>query len=386
MSELVLCPIQEPLEQPNSQAVLQPLLAHLSHNQPVTSATSFTRGTVLPDGRLDLCKQQLGIEGCQLVAQALAQNTTIKSLLLGTNGIGNAGAEAVAQLIEQDPTLEIVYLGCNAIEASGVEALSQSLRNNPNVHGLWLKRNPLGLAGAQAIATLLENNQHLRTLDLVNTNLGMEGFGLIIQALIRSNRSLERIYLSGNQLEPEAAELLVELLQHNSTLNELYLSVNQFGDRGAQILAEGLAVNQHLRVLELSSNGIGLAGGAPLLEAAFAHPRLEQFKLGYAPSTKVLAAQANQIGDHGAQLIGQLLPTNQRLRQLDLTRNGITKLGQTSLAQGLEYNYSLVELALNKVQEPLIKHYLERNRQTAPPIQQHADIAQIKSVYRTNIR
>lgn len=387
MSEPILCPIQQPLERLDSHAVLQPLLEYLSHNQPVTKPTTFPRGTVLPDGRLDLCKQQLGIEGCQLVAQALAQNTTISSLLLGTNGIGNAGAKAVAELIEQTPELEIVYLGCNAIEASGVEALSQSLRNNRHVHGLWLKRNPLGLAGAQAIAQLLEHNQHLRTLDLVNTDLGMDGFGVIMQALIRTNRSLERIYLSGNQLEPEAAELVVELLRHNPKLSELYLSVNQFGDRGAQTLAEGLAANQTLRVLELSSNGIGLEGGATLLEVAFAHPRLEQFKLGYAPSTKVLGAQANQLGDRGAQLIGQLLPNNTTIRQLDLTRNGISKLGQTSLAQGLEYNYRLVDLAINHLQEPLISHYLGRNRQqSGQSIQPHADIARIKSVYRTTIK
>ncbi len=207
-----------------------------------------------------------------------------------------------------------------------------------------------------------------------------------MQALISRNRSLERIYLSGNQLEPEAAELLVELLRHNPKLTELYLSVNQFSDRGAQSLAAGLTVNQTLRVLELSSNGIGIEGGAALIEASFAHPRLEQFKLGYAPSTKVLGAQANQLGDRGAQLIGQLIATNSCMRQLDLTRNGISKLGQTSLAQGLEYNTSLVELAIDQLQEPLIKHYSERNRQRGQPIQPHADIARIKSVYRTNIK
>src|SRR5262249_53416284 len=126
---------------PEARAELTPLLEYLESNQTVSEPTVFPRGTVLADGRLDLCKQQLGPTGCRLVTKALAANTTIISVLLGTNAIGDQGATDVARLVEQNTHLEVVYLGCNRITAAGATALAQALANNDQVVGLWLKRN-----------------------------------------------------------------------------------------------------------------------------------------------------------------------------------------------------------------------------------------------------
>ena len=67
------------------------------------------------------------------------------SLLLGTDGIGNAGAADVAELVGKNSALEVLYLGCNKIDAAGVAPLAASLTvPNSSVTGLWLKRNPVG--------------------------------------------------------------------------------------------------------------------------------------------------------------------------------------------------------------------------------------------------
>src|SRR5205085_25217 len=121
---LILCPIyhiQEIVPCPPEEVL--PLVEHLRANVGVAEATAFPRGTILSDGRLDLCKQSLGPGGCRLVTEALAENTFVKSLLLGTDGIGNVGAGDVARLIKRNNHLEIVYLGCNRIEDAGVLAL-----------------------------------------------------------------------------------------------------------------------------------------------------------------------------------------------------------------------------------------------------------------------
>jgi hypothetical protein len=76
------CPIADTIETtPDELAFLAPLLDHLRANVPVTQQTTFPRGTVMPDGRLDLCKQGIGAAGCRSIAEALTVNTRITSLL-----------------------------------------------------------------------------------------------------------------------------------------------------------------------------------------------------------------------------------------------------------------------------------------------------------------
>ncbi len=377
------CPIQSSIETfPNE---LEPLLLHLRANVLVTQPITFPRGTVLPDGRLDLCKQNLGVVGCQEVTSALAENNTIVSLLLGTNGIGDTGANFVAQLIERNKRLEIIYLGCNAIAAPGVATLAQALTDNFSVTGLWLKRNPIGELGARHIAQMLRHNCSIRTLDLVNTQIGYEGLKAILEVMISDNRTVERLYLGGNQIDAQGALLLATLLRVNPAIKALLLNVNHIGDAGAEILADGLRDNQTLLELGIASNGIAGAGGIALIEAIQAHPTLTHLDLGYSPSTIVLGAQANCIGDVGARAIANLLAQNQTLLQLNLRCNNITESGKAYLVAGLQQNARLQQLVLDGKQDKQIAALLERNRSLNAnnQISKPREVELIRSVYRT---
>lgn len=145
---IIHCPINSvSATSPDVLARIAPLIEHLKSNMPVADTKTFPCGTAIPDGRLDLCKQGLGITGCQMVTDALIDNSTVISFLLGTNGIGNIGAASVAKLIEQNDRIEIVYLGCNRIDETGIAKLTAALTCNTSVTGLWLKRNPIGDRG-----------------------------------------------------------------------------------------------------------------------------------------------------------------------------------------------------------------------------------------------
>jgi hypothetical protein len=166
MSDPIHCPITA-VTPPNPATLrgLEPLLEHLRADIRLDAPRTFPVGTVLADGRLDLCKQRLGPAGCREIAQALAANTSTLSLLLGTNAIGDEGAAEVARLIAANGRLEIIYLGCNYIGPAGIAPLAAALADNPAVSGLWLKRNPIGDAGVLALAEMLRSNRRLRTLD-----------------------------------------------------------------------------------------------------------------------------------------------------------------------------------------------------------------------------
>ena len=64
------CPQPQPIETtPDVLNELTPLIAYLATNSDVTERITFPRGTLMPDGKLDMCKQNLGVLGCELVAK-----------------------------------------------------------------------------------------------------------------------------------------------------------------------------------------------------------------------------------------------------------------------------------------------------------------------------
>lgn len=337
----IRCPVYPlPPRELCDPAEVVPLAEFLRANTPVQENIAFPCGTVTTDGRLDLCKQNLGPAGCRIVTEALALNTTVRSLLLGTDAIGDEGAADVARLVERHGRLEIVYLGCNRIGPEGAGLLADALTPNTTVTGLWLKRNPLGPEGYRAIATMLRTNRTLRVLDLVNTAPDDASLSALLDVLIQENRTVERLYLGGNGLGAKTAVRLSELLRANPVIKSLMLSVGQLGDEGALALTGALRANQTLAELSLASNGISPHGGIPLLEAALSHPTLSTLDMGYSPSTRVLGASANTLGDAGAEAVARLLPKNDVLLRLDLRRNGITERGKASLIAALAENHT----------------------------------------------
>ena len=96
--QIVYCPVGNEFS-PCDPAEILPIVEHLRSNVPVTEQIVFTRGSHLPDGRVDLCKQCIGPEGTTLVADAVKLNLHTRHLLMGANGMGNTGAQALARLI-----------------------------------------------------------------------------------------------------------------------------------------------------------------------------------------------------------------------------------------------------------------------------------------------
>jgi Ran GTPase-activating protein (RanGAP) involved in mRNA processing and transport len=378
----VQCPVHRVDITPCDAAELAPLLACLDANEPLQGHRRFPRGSLLDDGRLDLCKQSLGADHCLRITQALQHNTRVRSLMLGTDAIGDAGADAVGRLAAANPHLEVLYLGCNNIGPDGARRLGAALAGAGQLTGLWLKRNPLGPDGAGSIAQLLRGHRRLRVLDLVNTDLRDAGVQALADALCTDNRSLQCLYLGGNGLGPSSATALARLLRDAPHLQALYLSVNHLGDEGAATLAQGLAANRTLQVLELASSGIGPEGARALFAAARQHPGLHTLNLGYAVSTRALAAQANHIRDAGAGHAADLLAAGIALRELDLTHNGITDRGRALLADALCNNGQLTRLAIEgRVPAPLALQ-LERNRARHGDRPAPGDQAMVRSVYR----
>lgn len=113
-------------------AELNKLVSHLAENLIVDTDLKFARGSLMTDGRLDLCKQKIGPAGAQMVADSLKSNTFVKSLMLGADAI-----------LKENQTLETIYLGCNGIDEKGAQALCAALGEQSQLKILDLGFNPL---------------------------------------------------------------------------------------------------------------------------------------------------------------------------------------------------------------------------------------------------
>ncbi|GAA1389964.1 hypothetical protein GCM10009661_80740 [Catellatospora chokoriensis] len=349
------------------------LLARLGDPAGVAAAEDFPRGTLQPDGRLDLCKQGLGPLAAARVVQAAVRFPHATHLLLGTNGLGSDGARAVADALAPGHHVQTVYLGCNRIDADGAGALADRLAADATVRALWLKRNPIGDEGVARLCAALAANTTLRTLDLVNTGLTRHGLQALAEVLAHRQTPLERLFLGGNGLRPDAVPALSAIVR-DGRVRELYLAANHLGDDGAAALGE--AVEGLPMTLGLGGNGLTPAGAAAMAARLGAWTALD---LARPPSERALGALPNTVGDAGAAALAAVLPAS-RLRRLDLRFTGITGRGAKLLLAALNDDMPLRYLGINHGVPRRLRRLAAAT--LGPAEQPHPDISAIASVYR----
>lgn len=384
---MVPCPVEE----------LAPLLSYLSSHAEPLVPRQFARGTVMPDGRLDLCKQVVGPAGIGPLLSALSDNVHVERLLLGNNVVGRDGAHGIARFIGSGHSrVNVWYIAGNEIDAEGLAPICEALAGAPDVQGLWLKRNPLGPEGTIPLATLLRTDPSIETLDLVNTGILDSGALRIVDAL-RDNTRLRHLYLGTNGLGPASADALAVYLAETDRLESLYVDCNRLGDEGVARLAEGLRQNRNLRRLGLASCRIGPEGMRALADALSEHPSLVFLNLGWTRATAAVRESGNRIGDEGCLAIAELLRRNRVLRALDLARNDIGTEGLARIADALAENTTLVSLrhpqngkATNADGVALLRGLVDRNRREAgldadgvEAIRTPRPTREVMSVYRT---
>ncbi|MFF9622500.1 ribonuclease inhibitor [Streptomyces griseosporeus] len=374
-----------PVVVPRPLAELEPLLHWLRAGRPAGERLDFAAGTVLPDGRLDLCKQALGARGASLVAEALVQGPSpVRHLLLGTDALGDDGAEAVAGT----GAVETLYLGCNGITAGGACRIADQLRASPQVvTGVWLKRNPLGSAGGRAAAELIESARTLRTLDLVQTGLDPAGAAVLADALLAAagnGRRIERLYLGGNPLGEAGADALGAVLAAGA-VDELYVSAARLGDAGALRLADALDRAPHGRLTRLSvaSNGTGPAAAARLVTAATA-AGVGLLDLGRVRAAAVLGAADNRVDLAAAEAIAAALAgAEHRLAHLVLSHTGMRSREAHRLLDTAPRAATPTRFVLGPGIASSIKRRLAAFSARIPAPAVPADVAAVRSVHRT---
>ncbi|KAL0964969.1 hypothetical protein UPYG_G00275090 [Umbra pygmaea] len=149
---------------------------YLSHNQ-ISDRGARALGKLLNRSKLEtLCVYDNNIQGLGALAigYALAKNTTLRSLNLCLNRLGDEGGQAIAQALLKNCTLERLHLGSNEMSGPTARAMSQVLIQNSSLRSINLNCNNLGEDGGKELAEGMSQNSTVLECDIRLTEFGQE--------------------------------------------------------------------------------------------------------------------------------------------------------------------------------------------------------------------
>jgi len=213
----------------------------------------------------------LGEESCRLLCQAIKFNRALKVLDLSHNELGRKGAEHLAELLESNEGLDDLDITRTGISMPGIASICAAMRRNCTLQTLRMSDTvPFRTVESELgshLGRMLQFNSTLKSLDISKIQLRDEGLRVVSSQLLKYNRSLTSLTVSGNSISMEGASALAELLSHGNVLAHLNISANNLRDEGAAHLANALQYNSGLESLDVSNCAINDEGLASLADS-----------------------------------------------------------------------------------------------------------------------
>ncbi|XP_063052948.1 NLR family, CARD domain containing 5 [Engraulis encrasicolus] len=251
---------------------------------------------------------ELSEEALSCLALGLSHMTSMTSLRLSGISMVTASPEQRNITTHTQPLMAALR-GCNGMEQIELEAIR------------------LGEMGVQELVKHIPTWTQLRHISLADNCIG-DGAGETLLRSLAHCPAVEILNLSKNRLGPASATQLGKVLSRLTCLRVINLSENPITAEGALRLSEGLMNLKQLTKLHLT------AVETPELTCvanALRHcVNIEDVSMGW-----------NGCGDEVALKLAEVLPKCVKLRRLDLESNRIRKEGAKSLAENLEFSFSV---------------------------------------------
>ncbi|KAJ9472921.1 RAN GTPase-activating protein 1 [Diplonema papillatum] len=187
----------------------------------------------------------LGDDGCTYICDAwkeYGKDGVHNNLALWQNDIGKAGAQAVATLLQERALVIDLNLSWNSIGSEGLLRIGRALVASPpgktTLKSVNVSHNIVGNTGAKEFAKVLEMSfPTLEKINLSNNEVSDEGADALAKALAK-NTTLKHLDLSRNKIGDEGARAFGEAVRANKTLMTLQLQHNAFGDDSKTLLSD----------------------------------------------------------------------------------------------------------------------------------------------------
>ncbi|KAF6778666.1 hypothetical protein AHF37_02108 [Paragonimus kellicotti] len=190
-------------------------------------------------------------DGFEQLHLALTRNTSIRTLDLSGNELGDQSCQLISDLITLNRKILNLNLSRNRISSQGAEQLGDAISSNDTMERLNLSWNSITGQGAIMIAHGLKENVRLRQCDL-----SWNGFagraGIEMARVVRENTKLSHLFLRGCRLEDQTLEAIGQGLLvasgDESQLELVDLSRNPFSTKAVSRLFFTLTQLTHTKM------------------------------------------------------------------------------------------------------------------------------------------
>lgn len=211
--------------------------------QRVLKACPSLRSLSLPGNRIDG-------ELVKAILAGLVKNNTLTHLDLSHNKIGDDGAAALAVILsKKDVALKTIDLSDNCIRGDGAKSLGRALGSNTSVESMSLRLNRIGDSDGASFFELLQPNASIGKLDMSNNQLGPESAKSIAEFL-KGQTTIVTLTLAGNSLKEEGGKMLVDGISACNSLR--FVDVRSCGISDHDVLAIEKLAQRRLQSLKIA--------------------------------------------------------------------------------------------------------------------------------------
>ena len=295
----------------------------------------------------DLSDSYFGINSVKFLVGIIYNSDRISRLNLCKNNIGDIGLELLINALKDSLTLVSLDISSNSLTYKGGQKLFKTFVNQQSIIDLNLEsleginRNHLTARGIKNIVKYLKSNFFIETLNLSGISIKNEGFDLICKGL-NNNISLFNLNISNNDIQESGIKNSIKYIE-TTKLHSLNLSNNPIMDEGLIILTNNLRHFPELRVINVSNCGIEFKGFKELLKILQSVRRIESLDISKNRLTsnkfeslkpffcafgiKYLNLSKCQLGDQGIYPLGECLALNETIRKINISNNKFTDNG-----------------------------------------------------------
>ena len=205
----------------------------------------------------------------ECLTRYIHSTASLQKLSIGSNDISVESIDSLCKALSTNSSMRSLNMSVCHLTTSHCVCLGQLLRHpiHCKIEKLYLSSCSLTSDGVGEVLSGLSDNHTLRELDLNNNNQIRSEGAVTIATMLKTNSSLETLYLDGCSIDSSGGVELCTALERNKTLRKLSLSWNALGDDGVSGLIVGLENNSSLEELWLyGDESLGEEGVSLLLK------------------------------------------------------------------------------------------------------------------------
>ena len=208
---------------------------------------------------LNLASNQISTEGLKIIQHEVIASKSLKYLNLGVsegsfrvNNFSGDGGIIIARILLNNTSIETLILQENLLGEDAGDKIGAALIQNKTLKKLVLSDNKIKNKGARSI---IENGTSLVSIDLSENDINPE-VCYDLKNLMTHSKHLREVIWNGNFVGIKGINFIVDALKQGSKIKSLSLRNASIGKVGVRILSAGLYKNEYLKILDLGSNSI----------------------------------------------------------------------------------------------------------------------------------